>query len=107
MMGRTAELSTSRFSAAAACGMGCWLVSRACTRAPYSSGRMRRFTTHLWNQAALSARPEEYGALVQARLTNQHPMPQAAAALNHDVLNSAALPLIYAHNNNQSYLLPQ
>ena len=53
----------------------------------------------------LRMRPEEYGALVQARLTNQHPMPQAAAALNHDVLNSAALPII--HSTYGSYLLPQ
>ncbi|MGO9517710.1 MAG: hypothetical protein ACLPND_11740 [Candidatus Korobacteraceae bacterium] len=61
---------------------------------------------HKW-VVNLRMRPEEYGALVQARLTNQHPMPQAAAALHHDVLNSAVMPLIYAHNNNQSFLLPQ
>ena len=38
-------------------------------------------------------------------MTNQHPMPQAAAALNHDLLNSAALPIIYGKYG--SYLLPQ
>jgi len=53
----------------------------------------------------LRQRPEEVGALVQARLTNQQPMPQAAAALHHDVLNSAVLPIIYSQYNN--YLLPQ
>jgi len=53
----------------------------------------------------LRSRPEEYGALVQARLTNQNPMPQAAAALHHDVLNSAALGIIYSQYS--SYLLPQ
>ena len=53
----------------------------------------------------LRLRPEEYGALVQARLTNVKPLPQAAAALTGQILNSAALPIIYALN--QSYLLPQ
>ncbi len=53
----------------------------------------------------LRNRPEEYGALVQAKLTHQHPMPQAAGALNSDVFNSAVLPLI--HSQYGSYLLPQ
>jgi hypothetical protein len=53
----------------------------------------------------LRQRPEEVGALVQALMTNQRPMPQAALALNHDLLNSAALPLIYSKYG--SYLLPQ
>jgi len=53
----------------------------------------------------LRMRPEEYGALVHANLTHQHPMPQAAQALHHDVLNSAALPIIY--NQYHSFLLPQ
>lgn len=53
----------------------------------------------------LRNRPEEYGALVHANLTHQHPMPQAALALNHDVLNSAVLPIIYSTYG--SYLLPQ
>jgi hypothetical protein len=38
-------------------------------------------------------------------MTNQHPMPQAAAALHHDLLNSAVLPII--HGQYGSYLLPQ
>lgn len=53
----------------------------------------------------LRLRPEEYGALVQANLTHQHPLPQAAAALHPDVLNSAVLPII--HSQYGSYLLPQ
>ncbi len=53
----------------------------------------------------LRNRPEEYGALVHANLTHQHPMPQAAVALHHDVFNSAVLPIIYSQNH--TYLLPQ
>ena len=53
----------------------------------------------------LRQRPEEVGALVHANLTHQHPTPQAAAALHHDVLNSAALPII--HSQYGTYLLPQ
>ncbi len=53
----------------------------------------------------LRQRPEEVAALLQARMTNQHPMPQAAAALNRDLLNSAALPMMYGKYG--SYLLPQ
>jgi hypothetical protein len=50
-------------------------------------------------------RPEEYGALVHARKTNASPMPQAAAALHTDVLNSAVLPKIQSAYG--TYLLPQ
>ena len=53
----------------------------------------------------LRLRPEEYGALVHARMTNASPLPQAAAALHPDVLNSAALPLI--HSAHGTFLLPQ
>src|SRR5947209_1449693 len=59
---------------------------------------------HKWIKD-LRMRPEEYGALVHARKTGAGPMPQAAAALHDDVLNSAALPLV--HSNYGSYLLPQ
>ena len=59
---------------------------------------------HKW-VVNLRMRPEEYGALVHANLTHQHPMPQAAAALHHDVLNSAVLPIIHSQYN--SFLLPQ
>jgi hypothetical protein len=59
---------------------------------------------HKW-VVDLRLRPEEYGALVHARLTNQNPMPQAALALHSDMLNSAVLPIIQATYG--SYLLPQ
>ena len=39
----------------------------------------------------LRPRPEDYGALIQARFSNQNPMPQAAANLHADALNSQAL----------------
>ena len=59
---------------------------------------------HKW-VVNLRQRPEEIGALLQARLTNQHPMPQAALALHPDLLHSAVLPII--HSTYGSYLLPQ
>jgi hypothetical protein len=59
---------------------------------------------HKWIKD-LRMRPEEYGALVHARLTNANPMPQAAAALHPDVLNSAALPIVQSQYG--TYLLPQ
>ena len=59
---------------------------------------------HKWIKD-LRMRPEEYGALVHARKTGAGPMPQAAAGLHSDVLNSAALPIINA--NYGTYLLPQ
>jgi hypothetical protein len=59
---------------------------------------------HKWIKD-LRMRPEEYGALVHARKTSASPMPQAAAALHSDVLNSAVLPIINGHYG--SYLLPQ
>ena len=42
---------------------------------------------------------------MHANLTHQHPFPQAAGALHSDVLNSAALPIIYSQYG--TYLLPQ
>ena len=59
---------------------------------------------HKWIKN-LRMRPEEYGALVHARKTGLNPMPQAAAALHSDVLNSVVLPII--HSTYGSYLLPQ
>lgn len=53
----------------------------------------------------LRQRPEEYGALVHARLTNRQPFPQAAGALHPDVLNSPVLPMI--NDKFKSFLLPQ
>ncbi len=59
---------------------------------------------HKW-VVNLRHRPENYGALVHARLTNRAPFPQAAGALHPDVLNSAVLPLIKLKFG--SFLLPQ
>lgn len=59
---------------------------------------------HKW-VVNLRQRPEEIGALLQARMTNQHPMPQAAATLHRDLLNSGVLPII--HGQYGTYLLPQ
>ena len=59
---------------------------------------------HKWIKD-LRLRPEEFGALVHARKTGTSPLPQAAAALHTDALNSAALPLINSQYG--SYLLPQ
>jgi hypothetical protein len=59
---------------------------------------------HKW-VVNLRQRPEEVGALLHARLTNQNPMPQAALALHPDLLNSAVLPLI--HSTYGTYMLPQ
>lgn len=56
----------------------------------------------------LRMRPEEYGALVQARLaslTNITGPPLASLALHSDVLSSAVLPIILSTYG--SYLLPQ
>ncbi|MEW6208928.1 MAG: phosphoesterase [Acidobacteriota bacterium] len=59
---------------------------------------------HKWIKD-LRMRPEEYGALVHARLAGASPIPQAAAALHSDVLNSAALPIVFSQFG--TYLLPQ
>jgi hypothetical protein len=59
---------------------------------------------HKWIKD-LRMRPEAYGALVHARKTNQNPMPQAAAALHADALNSAALPIVLGQYG--TYLMPQ
>jgi hypothetical protein len=59
---------------------------------------------HKW-VVNLRMRPEEYGALVQAHLTNTQPVPQAAGALHADVFNSSVLGLIKSQFG--SFLLPQ
>jgi len=59
---------------------------------------------HKWIKD-MRMRPEECGALVHARMSNSSPMPQAAAALHADVLNSAALAATFSTYG--SYLLPQ
>jgi hypothetical protein len=59
---------------------------------------------HKWIKD-LKYRPEEYGALVHARMTNTSPMPQAATELHADVLNSAAVAQTFSKYG--TYLLPQ
>jgi hypothetical protein len=59
---------------------------------------------HKWIKD-MRMRPEEYGGLVQARKTGASPMPQAAAELHPDVLNSAALPIVFSQFG--TFLLPQ
>lgn len=59
---------------------------------------------HKW-VVNLRHRPENYGALVHAALTNRKPFPQAAGALHADVFNSTALPIIYKKYG--TFLLPQ
>jgi len=53
----------------------------------------------------LRLRPEEYGALVEARRTGSTPVPQASTELHNDVLSSAVLPRILAKHG--SHLMPQ
>jgi hypothetical protein len=76
----------------------------AATMAEMATRALKAAWFHKWIKD-LRLRPEEYGALVQARKTGSSPLPQAAEALNSDVLNSAALPLTFAKYG--SYLLPQ
>ncbi|HKG59942.1 MAG TPA: hypothetical protein VKB05_09285 [Pyrinomonadaceae bacterium] len=54
--------------------------------------------------ADLRLRPEEYGALLEAKRTNSTPKPQASNALHSDVLTSAVLPKILAMFG--SHLMP-
>ncbi len=53
----------------------------------------------------LRLRPEEYGALVEARRIHSTPVPQASGALHSDVLTSAVLPKIL--QNYGTHLMPQ
>lgn len=59
---------------------------------------------HKWIKD-LRMRPEEYGALVHAKLTNATPAPQAAQALHKDITKSNVLPIIFSTYG--TYLLPQ
>jgi len=54
--------------------------------------------------ADLRLRPEEYGALLEARRIHSTPVPQASNALHSDVLTSAVLPKILAMYG--SHLMP-
>ena len=53
----------------------------------------------------LRLRPEEYGALVEARRTGSTPVPKASTELHNDVLSSAVLPRILAKHG--SHFMPQ
>jgi hypothetical protein len=53
----------------------------------------------------LRMRPEEYGALVEARRTGSTPVPKASAELHPDVLTSAVLPKLLTQFG--THLLPQ
>jgi len=59
---------------------------------------------HKWVKD-LRMRPEEYGALVHARLAGTTPAPLAAAELHSDVLNSAAVARTFSQYG--TYLVPQ
>jgi hypothetical protein len=59
---------------------------------------------HKWIKD-MRQRPEEVAGLVHARKTGISPMPQAAAALHNDVLNSDALARTFSTYG--TYLLPQ
>jgi hypothetical protein len=53
----------------------------------------------------LRLRPEEYGALVEARRIGSRPVPQASGALHSDVLTSAVLPILLSAYG--THLMPQ
>jgi hypothetical protein len=76
----------------------------AATLAEMATRALKAAWYHKWIKD-LRMRPEEYGALVHARLVPTIPFPQAAVELHSDVLNSAALPITFATHG--SYLLPQ
>jgi hypothetical protein len=76
----------------------------AATLAEVATRALKAAWFHKWIKD-LRMRPEEYGALVQAKMTNSTPFPQAAGALHPDVLNSAVLPIIFSTYG--TYLLPQ
>ncbi|HEU4874963.1 MAG TPA: twin-arginine translocation signal domain-containing protein [Pyrinomonadaceae bacterium] len=79
---------------------------------PDAAGTLAEMATRAlkasWNRkwiVDLRLRPEEYGALVEARRTGSTPVPQASAELHNDVLTSAVLPKILAQFG--THLLPQ
>lgn len=79
---------------------------------PDAAGTLAEMATRAlkasWNRkwiVDLRLRPEEYGALVEARRIGSSPAPQASAELHSDVLTSAVLPKILAQFG--THLLPQ
>jgi len=76
----------------------------AATLAEMATRALKASWYHKWIKD-LRMRPEEYGALVHARVTNANPVPQAAALIHRDVLNSEALQRTFSIYG--TYLLPQ
>jgi hypothetical protein len=76
----------------------------AATLAEMATRALKAAWYHKWIKD-MRMRPEEYGGLVHARMTNANPVPQAAAALHRDVLESAALNRTFSSYG--TYLLPQ
>jgi len=76
----------------------------AATIAEMATPALKASWFHKWIKD-LRMRPEEYGALVHANLTNTSPVPQAAQSLHKDVFKSNVLPIIFSTYG--SYLLPQ
>jgi hypothetical protein len=79
---------------------------------PDAAGTLAEMATRAlkasWNRkwiVDLRLRPEEYGALVEARRTGSTPVPQASTELHSDVLTSAVLPKLLAQYG--THLLPQ
>ncbi|MEP7076400.1 MAG: vanadium-dependent haloperoxidase [Acidobacteriota bacterium] len=76
----------------------------AATLAEMATRALKAAWYHKWIKD-MRMRPEEYGGLVHARLTNSSPVPQAARDLHRDVLNSAAVQRTFSTYG--TYLLPQ
>ena len=79
---------------------------------PDAAGTLAEMATRAlkasWNRkwiVDLRMRPEEYGALVEARRTGSTPVPKASTELHADVLTSAVLPKILTSFG--THLLPQ
>ena len=79
---------------------------------PDAAGTLAEMATRAlkasWNRkwiVDLRMRPEEYGALVEARRSGSTPVPNASTELHADVLTSAVLPKILTSFGN--HLLPQ
>ena len=79
---------------------------------PDAAGTLAEMATRAlkasWNRkwiVDLRLRPEEYGALVEAKRIASSPVPQASTELHSDVLSSAVLPKILAKYG--THLLPQ
>ena len=79
---------------------------------PDAAGTLAEMATRAlkasWNRkwiVDLRLRPEEYGALVEAKRIGSSPVPQASTELHSDVLTSAVLPKILAQYG--THLLPQ